>query len=190
MKYLTCKKIFSNKIVANIFIFVLILFISTSFVSEWRVSSNLQHNKIENKNNYEAIVQNAILLNRCYVSVPDENYCFVILKIISSQLNNATFQTSNVKSIWTNCYLYLASIALQNYPKLHDRWVTIAINEEAIKGKKSDYTPATPDKIIRLQQELRAEYRARMQLEISQKEEKIKNSTENNVKPGSIKISD
>ena len=189
MKYLTCKKIFSNAIVAKIFIFVLILFISTSFVSEWRLSANLQQNQTENKNNYKAMIQNAILLSRCYVQKPDENYCFVILKIISSQLNNATFQTSNVKLIWTNCYLYLASIALTDYPKLHDRWVTIALNEEVIKGNKSDYEPATPEKIIKLQQELRAEYRSRIQLELAQKEEKIKNS-EINTKSGSIKISD
>lgn len=190
MKYLSCKKIFSNTIVAKIFVFVLIMFLVTGFVSEWRVSSSLQQNKLENKANYEAILQNGILLNRCYVQKPDENYCFAVLKIISTQLNNATFQTSNMKFIWTNCYLYLASVALQDYPKLHDRWVTIALNEEAIKGNKSDYEPATPNKIIKLQQELRAEYRARIQLEISQKEEKLKNSSENDVKPGSIKTTD
>lgn len=172
-KYSTFRGIFQNKIVSKLFLFVLLIFVTTSLIGEWRASSNVEKTKILNSQNYQAIVKNAILLNRCYVATPDENYCFAILKVISGQLNNANFQTNNIKFLWSNTYVYLSSVALQNYPKLHDRWVRIAVNEELVSGDVSQYTPSTPENINKYQQELRAEYRAHMQLELSEKNQKL-----------------
>lgn len=176
---LSYRKIFQNKLVSQIFIFILSMFLITSFAGEWRVYSNQKLDRLANSENYQAIVNNTILLNRCYVDSPDENYCFSVLKIISSQLNNADYKTDNIKSIWTNCYLYLASIALDKYPKLHDRWVTISLNEELIGGVKSDYIPSTPINIKKYREALKAEYNSRIKLELIVREDKLRASKEN-----------
>lgn len=165
MIFFKCREVFSNKQVARAVLFLLILFVTTSFVSEWRSASRVQALQIENERNYQAIVTNAILLNRCYVEKPDQNYCFAVLRIVGTQLGQATYQTENLKTIWFNCYMYLASVNLTPYPKLHDRIVLISVNEGVIGGASSDYTPSDSEKIKKFQQELRATYRARIEME-------------------------
>lgn len=173
MKLSFYRSIFQNRFVSQIFIMVLVVFLSTNFFSEWKLSIQKVNANLADTQNYQAIVKNAILLDGCYVESPNEKYCFDVLKIISSQLNDATFKTSNIKYIWTNCYLYLSSVYLKNYPKIHDRWVRLAINEDIVSGKEIDYTPSTPNNIEKFQSELRREYRERIKLEIFVKEQKL-----------------
>lgn len=177
MKLFKCREILNSKRLRNIIVFLFLLFVVSSFASEWKAATRIQSYQAENEQRYQGIVTNVVLLNRCYVETPDENYCFTVLKIIGSQLNQATFNTENLKIIWLNCYMYLASVKLAPYPKLHDRIVSIAVNEATVGGSVDDYAPADKQKIEAFHQELRATYRARIQLETNKRLNKNNAST-------------
>lgn len=180
-KLLKCRQVLSSRRVAKVFVLILLFFIVTNFVTEWKNNSFIERQQEINKENYQAIVTNSILLNRCYVEKPDENYCFEVLQIITTQLNNASFNTQNLKIIWLNSYIYLASVALEKLPDKHDRIVRIATNEELVTGNADRYKPSTPERVKVFQQELRATYRARIATEI-QDREKQKIKIDNEVK--------
>lgn len=169
-KLLKCRQVLSSRRVAKVFVLILLFFIVTNFVTEWKNTSFIDRQQETNRENYQAIVSNAILLNRCYVEKPDENYCFQVLRIISGQLNDASFATENLKLIWLNTYVYLGSVALEKLPEKHDRIVTIALNEGLVEGNESQFKPSAPDKVRIFQQELRATYRARIATEMRDRE--------------------
>lgn len=180
MKLINYLKFFGNKRVAQCFLFLLLLFIATSFISEWRTASRTQSLQIENEQNYQAIATNVVLLNRCYVENPDESYCLSVLRVVGSQLKTANYNTENLKTIWFNCYMYLASVSLAPYPNLHDRIVGISVNEEVVGGNLNNYIPSTKEKIVKFQQELRASYRSRIELEANKRNKVLKNETQGN----------
>lgn len=167
MKKNKLREIFSSRRVAKVFSIVLAIFLFTTFYSEWRTNSYIQKNEINNKLNYKYMVQNASRLNVCYVEKPNIDYCMAVLKILSSQIHQADFNTHNLVDMWFLTYMKLASNRLTYLPKEHDAIVMITFNEELLTGDINRFLPSNPDNIKKFSQELTAVFRTKIQIELS-----------------------
>lgn len=167
MKKNKLREFFSSRRVAKVFSIVLAIFLFTTFYSEWRTNSYIQKYETDNKLNYKYMVQNASRLNTCYVEKPNVTYCMAVLKILSSQIHQANFNTHNLVDMWFLTYMKLASNRLSFLPEQHDAIVMITFNEELLNGDFSRFIPSNPDNIKKFSQELTAVFRTKIQLELS-----------------------
>lgn len=151
-----CLKVLKSKTFVRLFFAVLISFLLASGLNIWHTTKSVSAKIQEDKINYQAIVTNANLLNKCFVATPNFDYCFAVLKTFNGQILDADFSTKKLQLIRTIAYSYLVSLSLpiENQNIL----IRVATNNELIIESFESFLPLNLANVLRYRNILKAKY--------------------------------